>query len=135
MVARHVFFADRDVVFDTELQARRTGSSGGIASIALLRPTRLLLVTARRAPTTSAFEFASLRADVGLRVGARNTRSWAKVLLRFAGLAAALDQDSVLACGGSQGQLVESDHLAASLQDAGPCSFGRTQGADLIQER
>jgi hypothetical protein len=42
-----------------------------------------------------------------------------------------LDEDSVLASGGTQSQLIEGQDLASSLKNASASSVGDTQGANL----
>lgn len=89
----------------------------------------LLLVTAAGATTTSTLKLASLGADIrtGVRVG--HTRSLTEVLEGSAGSTSTLEQQGVLAGGCTQGQLIESQNLSASLQDALASCLGDMEGA------
>lgn len=90
---------------------------------------RLLLVAAAGATTTSTLELASLRADIGAGVRVGHTGSLAEVLAGGAGGTPALQQQRVLAGGRSESQLIEGQDLTAGLQDALPGGLRDVQGA------
>jgi len=50
----------------------------------------------------------------------------------LSGLAHTLDQARVLARGGTDSQLIESQHGTSGLDDASACSLSDTQGTDLF---
>lgn len=91
---------------------------------------KLLLVSSGGSASTSTFEFAALGPNerlnmrVGLSCGAEGTDG----LPLFAG---SLEQKSVLASGGLQGQLVEGQDLASGLEDALTGLLGHVKSADL----
>lgn len=89
----------------------------------------LLLVTAAGATTTSTLELASLRANIWASVRVGHTRSFAEVLEGSTGGTSTLEQQGVLASGRTQGQLIQSQHLTAGLQDALASRLGDMQGA------
>lgn len=89
----------------------------------------LLLVTAAGATTTSTLKLASLGANIWTSVRVGHTRSLAEVLEGSAGGTSTLEQQGVLAGGRTQGQLIESQNLTASLQDALASRLGNMEGA------
>jgi len=70
----------------------------------------LLLVTSGLPPASGLLDLASLSSGEGLGVGVRGTGS-SKVPDSLAGLPGSLEKQSVLASGGSEGQLVKGDDL------------------------
>lgn len=74
---------------------------------------RLLLVAAWTPAPTSPLKFATLRAHQRLGVAVRHTRGEPEVLMSLPGVTTPLQQHSLGACGGSQSQLIESDHFSS----------------------
>lgn len=84
--------------------------------------------------TLSTLELAALGADVGLNVGVGRSRD-TKVLNSFTGISLTTDEDCVGTSGGTGSQLVKSQALSTSLDDAGTGSLGETQGGNLQASR
>lgn len=91
---------------------------------------RLLLVATRCTTTTGAFELASLRADIRSWMWMWNSGSAAEMLASFASIAFSLDEDRVVAGWWHQSQLIECDHLTASLCDSLTSTFSDTESTD-----
>lgn len=90
----------------------------------------LFLVAAWCSTTTSTFKFASLGSDIWSRVWVRNTRSLSEVLACLTSITFALHQNCVLSSWWQEGQLIESEHFTASLDDSLACTLGDSQSTD-----
>ena len=93
-------------------------------------PLQLNLVTHARTATTSSLELATRRTHVGARLASRRTRS-SEVSHGLASTAVALQQHRVGSGGSTQSQLVQSDALASSLQNASTSGLSEAESAHL----
>merc|ERR1719245_206565 len=98
-------------------------------NILIQRKDILLLVSSGSSPSSCSLELASLGSGEGFGVRVGNTGS-SEMLDSLTGLAGSLEEQSVLACGSSQSQLIKSDNFSSSFQDSLASLLGDSEGTD-----
>ena len=93
-------------------------------------PLQLDLVTHARTATTSSLELATVRTHVGTCLASRSTRS-SEVLHSIASTAMTLQQHSISTSRSTQSELVQSDALTSSLQNASTSGLGEAESTNL----
>lgn len=99
-------------------------------SISVTIVSTLYLETSGLSSTSGLLELSALRSDSGSSGRTGDTWGLAEVSLSSAGLGGSSEENGVGALGRSQSELVQSDALTSSLDDARSSSLGELQGAD-----